>query len=54
MTNPSRENLNTIKRILKYIKVNLDVALCYGGSKFTIRNYVDSYFTMIFREKNPL
>jgi ATP-binding cassette subfamily B (MDR/TAP) protein 1 len=44
MTNPSREHWNTIKRILRYIKGTSDAALCYGGSEFTVRGYVDSDF----------
>lgn len=31
-----------MKKILRYIRGTLDVALCYGGSKFTVRGYVDS------------
>jgi len=44
MANPGREHWNTIKRILRYIKGTSDAALCYGGSKFTVRGYVDSDF----------
>jgi hypothetical protein len=44
MENPSIEHWNTIKRILRYIKGTSDVALCYRGSEFTIRGYVDSNF----------
>lgn len=44
MSNPGREHWNTIKRILRYIKGTSDAALCYGGSEFTIRGYVDSDF----------
>jgi hypothetical protein len=44
MTNPSIEHWNTIKRILRYIKGTLNVALCYGGSEFTVRGYVNSDF----------
>jgi ATP-binding cassette subfamily B (MDR/TAP) protein 1 len=44
MANPGREHWNTIKRILRYIKGTSDVALCYGGSEFTVRGYVDSDF----------
>ena len=29
---------------MRYIKGTSDVALCYGGSKFTVRGYVDSDF----------
>ncbi|KAH9706497.1 hypothetical protein KPL70_012225 [Citrus sinensis] len=34
----------TVKRILRYIRGTSDVALCYGGSEFTVRGYVDSDF----------
>jgi len=44
MANLGREHWNTIKRILRYIKGTSDVALCYGGSEFTVRGYVDSDF----------
>ena len=33
-----------MKRILRYIRGTSDVALCYGGSKFTVKGYVDSDF----------
>ncbi|KAH9668961.1 Integrase catalytic domain-containing protein [Citrus sinensis] len=33
-----------VKRILRYIRGTSDVALCYGGSEFTVRGYVDSDF----------
>ncbi|KAH9770162.1 hypothetical protein KPL71_012287 [Citrus sinensis] len=45
MANPGGEHWITVKRILRYIKGTSDVALCYGGSEFTIRGYVDSDFT---------
>ncbi|KAL0561697.1 hypothetical protein IC582_002137 [Cucumis melo] len=41
MANPGREHWNIVKRILRYIKGSIDVALCYGGTDFTIRGYVD-------------
>lgn len=41
MANPGREHWNAVKRILKYIKVTTDVASCYGGSDFIIKEYVD-------------
>lgn len=44
MENPGREHQNTIKRILRYVNGTSNVALCYGGSKFTVRGYVDSDF----------
>ena len=33
-----------VKRILRYIKETSDVALCYGGSEFTVRGYMDLDF----------
>jgi len=42
MANPGREHWNAVKRILRYIKGSIDVALCYGGSDFIVRGYVDS------------
>jgi ATP-binding cassette subfamily B (MDR/TAP) protein 1 len=45
MTNPGIEHWNTIKRILRYIKGTSNVALCYGGSEFTVKSYVNSDFT---------
>ena len=33
-----------MKRILRYIRETSDVALCYGGSEFTVRGFVDSDF----------
>ena len=44
MANPGGEHWKTVKRILIYIRGSSDVALCYGGSKFTVRGYVDSDF----------
>jgi len=44
MENPGREHWNTIKRILRYIKSTSDATLCYGGSEFTVKGYVDSDF----------
>jgi hypothetical protein len=29
---------------LRYIKGTSDAALCYGGSEFTVRGYIDSDF----------
>ncbi|KAL4376081.1 hypothetical protein GQ457_02G039440 [Hibiscus cannabinus] len=42
MVNPGREHWNAVKRILRYIKGSLNVALCYRGSDFLISGYVDS------------
>ncbi|KAH9668902.1 Integrase catalytic domain-containing protein [Citrus sinensis] len=42
MANPSGEHWITVKRILRYIRGTSDVALCYVGSEFTVRGYVDS------------
>ncbi|KAH9657251.1 hypothetical protein KPL70_022991 [Citrus sinensis] len=44
MANPGGEHWIAVKRILRYIKGTSDVALCYGGSEFTVRGYVDSDF----------
>ncbi|KAH9698769.1 hypothetical protein KPL71_024127 [Citrus sinensis] len=47
MANPGGEHWITVKRILRYIRGTSDVALCYGGSEFTVRGYVDSDFTVV-------
>ena len=44
MTNPGREQWIAVKRILRCIKGTSDVVLCYGGSEFTVRGYVDLDF----------
>ena len=44
MANPGGEHWITVKRILRYIRRTLDVALCYGRSEFTVRGYMDSDF----------
>ncbi|KAH9682249.1 hypothetical protein KPL71_027276 [Citrus sinensis] len=44
MANPGGEYWIAMKRILRYIRGTSDVALCYGGSEFTVRGYVDSDF----------
>ncbi|KAH9743311.1 hypothetical protein KPL70_003257 [Citrus sinensis] len=44
MANPGGEHWINVKRILEYIKRTSDVALCYGGSEFTVRGYVNSDF----------
>ncbi|KAH9741648.1 hypothetical protein KPL70_002701 [Citrus sinensis] len=44
MANPGGEHLIAVKRILRYIRGTSDVTLCYGGSEFTVRGYVDSDF----------
>ena len=44
MANPMREHWNIVKRILRYIKGTLNVELCFRGSKFIIKGYVDSNF----------
>ena len=43
--NPSGGHWKTVKMILRYIRGTSNVALCYEGSKFTVRGYVDSDFT---------
>ncbi|KAH9766027.1 Integrase catalytic domain-containing protein [Citrus sinensis] len=44
MANPGGEHWIAVKRILRYIRGTSDVALCYGGSEFTVKGYVDSDF----------
>ena len=44
MATPGIEHWNAVKRILRYIRGTSDAALCYGGSEFTVRGYVDSDF----------
>ncbi|KAH9687275.1 hypothetical protein KPL70_014703 [Citrus sinensis] len=44
MANPGGEPWIAVKRILRYIRGTSDVALCYGGSEFTVKGYVDSDF----------
>ncbi|KAH9701426.1 hypothetical protein KPL71_024990 [Citrus sinensis] len=44
MANPGGEHWIAVKRILRYIRGTSDVALCYEGSEFTVRGYVDSDF----------
>ena len=41
---PSKEHWNAVKRILRYIKGTTSVALCFRGSDFIIRGYIDSDF----------
>jgi len=44
MANPSREHWNSVKRILRYIKGTSSKTLCFGGSEFFTKGYVDSNF----------
>ena len=44
MANLNREHWHAVKRNLKYIKGPSDVTLCYGGSNFIVRGYVDSNY----------
>ncbi|KAH9727082.1 Integrase catalytic domain-containing protein [Citrus sinensis] len=44
MANPGGEHWIGVKRILRYIKGTSDVTLCYEGSEFTVKGYVDSDF----------
>ncbi|KAH9715183.1 hypothetical protein KPL71_020951 [Citrus sinensis] len=44
MANPGEKHWIAVKRILRYNRGTSDVALCYGGSEFTVRGYVDSDF----------
>ena len=51
MANPGGEHWIAVKRILKYIKGTSNVTLCYGGSEFTVRGYVDSDFVGDFDKR---
>jgi len=42
MANPGKEHWSAVKRILRYVKGTSNAALCYGGSGFTVRGFVDS------------
>ena len=44
MANPGGEHWNAVKKILRYIRGTSNVALCYGGSDFIVRGYVDLDF----------
>ncbi|KAL4337997.1 hypothetical protein AHAS_Ahas12G0166100 [Arachis hypogaea] len=44
MADSGKEHWNVVKRILKYIKGTLNVALYFGGSEFIVNGYVDSDF----------
>ncbi|GKD42331.1 hypothetical protein Tco_1266976, partial [Tanacetum coccineum] len=42
MAKPGREHWEAMKRILRYIKGTLNVALCFGESDLIVKGYVDS------------
>ena len=42
MANPGKKHWSTVKRILRYIKGTSNAVLCYGGSDFTVKGYVNS------------
>ena len=44
MTNSGEEHWIAVKRTLRYIRGTSDIALCYGGLEFTVRDYVDLDF----------
>jgi len=44
MVDSSKEHLNAVKRIIRYIKGTSNVALCFGGSELIVNGYVDSDF----------
>ena len=44
MANPGEEHWIAVKRVLRYIRGTSGVALCYGGSEFTVRGYMDLDF----------
>ena len=51
MVNLGREHWNGVKRILIYIKGASGEILCFGGSKFFAKGYVDSDFTDDFNKR---
>jgi hypothetical protein len=54
MANPGIEHWNTIKRILRYIKGTLDVALCYEGSELLLEVMLIHILLVTLRKENPL
>ena len=48
MVNPGGEHWKTVKRIMRYIRRSSDVTVCYRGSEFIGRGYVDSNFAEDF------
>jgi hypothetical protein len=44
MASPVKEHWNVVKRIMRYIKGISGVAVFFGGSKLTVRCYVESDF----------
>ena len=44
MANPGGEHWNIVKKILRNIRGTSDAGLCYGGSDFIVKGYVDSDF----------
>ena len=44
MANMEIKHQNIVKKILRYIKGTSDVALYFGGSKFSVKGYIDSHF----------
>ena len=51
MANPGGEHWIIVKRILRYIRGTSNVVLCYGGSEFTVKGYVDSDFAGDFDKR---
>lgn len=44
MMDPGRKHYDAIKKILRYIEVTSDVALCFRRLEFIFKGFVDSYF----------
>jgi len=44
MSNPGKEHWRAIKWILRYMKGNSDMTLCYDGTDVSLHRYVDSDF----------
>ncbi|KAE8680667.1 Thioredoxin superfamily protein, putative isoform 2 [Hibiscus syriacus] len=47
MANSGKENWNTVKRILRYIKGTSNIALCYGGSNLLINGWVSKLQSVV-------
>ena len=44
MADPGREHWSVVKRLIRYIKGSLNVALCFRGPNFVVEGYVESNY----------
>jgi len=44
MASPGQEHWNIVKRILRCVRGTSDAALCFRGSEFIVKGYVNSDF----------